>query len=132
MKTQKKDRNVTSNIIHHLFKYLTVSSEMDEIIENLIQTRNLNITLREFKEIMRSDAENLKAYVTGKHIKELWFSPSVSRREYCKIMRILSRNFLKKHGFVSIYASNKFNNHSKHSHFAGIRSMLELLKKRRN
>ncbi len=42
-------------------------------------------------------------------------------------MRVLSKNFFAKNGFLSIYYSNKFNRASKNVHYKGIRSLIEVL-----
>ena len=79
---------------------------------------------------MEADGNNLKTYVTSKHIKELWFSPSASRKQYCKAMRVLSKYFFNKYGFISIHSSNKFNKISKQNHYTGLRTMIEVLSKK--
>ena len=48
VKNQKKDRNVTSNLIHHLMKYLTTIDTLQPTVESLIQKRNIPLTFEEF------------------------------------------------------------------------------------
>lgn len=40
VKSQKKDRNVTSNLIHHLLKNLVNSKETKQSVENITSQRN--------------------------------------------------------------------------------------------
>lgn len=48
VKSQKKDRNVTSNLIHHLLKNLANSKETKEKVENITSQRNLEIDFPQF------------------------------------------------------------------------------------
>lgn len=45
-------------------------------------------------------------------------------------MRVLSRSFYRRNGFLSIYYSNKFNRASKNVHYKGIRNLIEVLMKK--
>ena len=69
IKNQKKDRNVTSNLIHHLIKYLLVSKGPQELIESILQNLQLSITYEAFYEHLENEGRKLKTYVTTKHIK---------------------------------------------------------------
>ena len=74
-------------------------------------------------------SNNLRAYVTINHIKDLWFNEDKSKYEFNVVMRILSRIFYSNNGFLSVFFSNKFNNASKYIHIKGTRSLIEILKK---
>lgn len=71
--------------------------------------------------------KNLKTYVTLKHISDLWFSDNPQKKEFCFLMRVISKLFYRKHGFCSIYYSNKFNRASKNIHNKGVRNLVEVL-----
>jgi hypothetical protein len=46
LKNQKKNRNVLSNLVHHLFKYLITSQRLNRVIDRIITKENLDITMQ--------------------------------------------------------------------------------------
>ncbi len=44
IKNQKKDRNVTSNLVHHLIKFLSVTKGPGDIVKRIIEVKKMKIT----------------------------------------------------------------------------------------
>ena len=74
MKIQTKDRNVLSNLIHHLVKFLINNNESERTFQKIIKHKNLQISYLEFLKELEGISSNLRSYVTINHIKDLWFN----------------------------------------------------------
>ncbi len=44
IKNQKKDRNVTSNLVHHLITFLSVTKGPGDIVKRIIEVKKMKIT----------------------------------------------------------------------------------------
>lgn len=75
-KNQIKDRNVMSNLIHHLLKYLSVSGEVENEFQKIVAARKMTISFDQFKTELDRIIKDLRTYVTINHIKDLLFNES--------------------------------------------------------
>lgn len=114
MKEQKKNRNVMSNLCHHLFKFLQFNSQVDSLVRKIIDSHQLDYSLTEFYSELENKLKSLRTYVTGKHLRSLLFGNMQlitgqlsGSGEFYLIMRILSTHFFKTECFNSILLSNK-------------------------
>ena len=122
-KNQIKDRNVMSNLIHHLLKYLSVSGEVENEFQKIVAARKMTISFDQFKTELDRIIKDLRTYVTINHIKDLLFNESDYSREFTLVMRIIGRKFYAHNGFVSIFHS-KLSTSSKNIHMKGSRSII--------
>ena len=126
VKKQKNDRNVISNIIHHLMKH-ALSNVSDEMLQKIIEKKNINMSIRDFKRVLNEKDKMCKTYITNKHLKLLW--DDSAQPEFCKGMRIISRIFLQNFSFLTIFNGNKLNKESKAIHYKGRRELIQFLSK---
>lgn len=70
-KKQKKNRNVLSNLVHHLLKYLSVKEMVSEKLARIIRFHQMSITIEEFYLILEHFEDKLNSYVTEKNFKTI-------------------------------------------------------------
>ena len=135
MKKQKKNRNVLSNLVHHLIKYLSSRPETESYVSQIINYHAMIITIDEFYVLVENLNKILKSYVTEKNLMALWKGQLIQSlendkkitAEFGKIMRILSRKFYKETCRSSIFYSNKLSLESKELHYQGLHDIYDLL-----
>lgn len=133
-KKQKKNRNVISNLIHHLLKYLN-DVEAQSLIGRIIEIHHLQIRIPEFLGLLSIFNKKMKSYVTEENFKNLLLGKSSElmgqcedkMKEFTKILRVVCNQFFRKDCVQSIIYSVKLTFESKELHYEGLRDMRKLL-----
>lgn len=130
---QKYGRNIGSNIIHLIFRFIKQEEKMRKKIEAVIERDQMTIKTEEFYLMLQKEEDKLEVYIPTKKMRRLWRGPQgivqhVGRKrreaEFSKILRILGKYYLMNYHLPYAYNSNKIKQASKRLHSQEIRRIL--------
>jgi hypothetical protein len=72
---QKFGRNIGSNIIHLIIKFIKEGKKLRKLVEAVIERDGMGIKASEFFHMLNVKSAKLEAYITSKHMEKLWRGP---------------------------------------------------------